>query len=280
MTADGPYRPVATGSLDTSVAHPSRVYDHWLGGKDHYPPDAEAARAVAEVHPGVVAQARANRALLARAVHHLVADVGLRQVLDVGCGLPSAPNVHQVAQAVDPQTRVLYLDNDPIVRVYGQALLSGTPGTVDVLDGDLRDPDRLLEDAARTLDLDRPVALLLLMVLQLVPDDDGSRDLVAALVDRLAPGSHVVLSHPLDTGDPAAAAGVAAYNRAVGVPMVLRSAEQVLRFVAGLDVVDPGPVPLDRWRPGPVPAGPLHAQGASGGTGAAAPALCVVARKP
>jgi hypothetical protein len=258
--------------IDTSVAHPARVYDFWLGGKDHYPADAEAGQAVVDANPGILPGVRANRAFLGRAVRFLVAEAGVTQILDIGTGLPSANNVHQVAQEIDPGARIVYVDNDPIVLVHAHALLTGTPGTIDYLDADLRDPAGIVDRAAGTLDFDRPIALLLLMTLQFVTDDAAAYGIVSALVDALAPGSYLVLSHPARTDHDASNTGTALYNQKVATAMVRRSQAQIARFFDGLELVEPGLVPMAHWRPAAdAPPPPVETF---------SPALGGVARKP
>ncbi len=238
----------ALAKLDTTVAHPARVYDYWLGGKDNFGPDREAAEQVIAINPGIVPGVRMNRAFLVRAVRHLAASEGIRQFLDLGTGLPSANNVHEVAQSVAPEARVVYVDNDPIVLVHAHALLTGTQGTVNYIDADIRDPGAILRECARTLDLTRPVALLLLMTLQFLPDDDEAHGVVSALMDALPSGSFLVVSHPA-TDERAGNQGTARYNQVVSTKMVRRSREEVSRFFAGLELLAPGVVYLPDWRP-------------------------------
>ena len=183
--------------IDTSTAHSARIYNYWLGGKDNFPADREAAQAAMAANPGIVADVRANRAFLARAVRYLVAEAGTRQFLDIGTGLPTADNTHEVAQAVAPESRVVYVDNDPVVLTHARALLSSTPeGAAAFLDADLREPELILKSAARTLDLGQPVALMLLIILHLIPDAEHPEQIVARLMNALPAGSYLVLSHP------------------------------------------------------------------------------------
>ena len=240
--------------FDASVPHPARVYGYWLGGKDHYPADREAAEQVIRCRPQVVAGARANRAFLAQVVRFL-AECGVRQFLDIGTGLPAPGSTHQVAQTVAPECRIVYVDNDPLVLVHARALLTSTAqGSCDYLEADLRDTPAVVAGAARTLDFTRPAAVLLLAVLHFIPDSDDPAGIVAALARQLAPGSYVVISHL--TGDFApdpVAAGVAAYNALVPAALVPRTHSQVSALFAGLPMVPPGVVPLTEWRS--VPAG-------------------------
>ncbi|MBL8930429.1 MAG: SAM-dependent methyltransferase [Kineosporiaceae bacterium] len=271
MTAGG--QDSALGSvpvrIDTSIAHPARVYDYWLGGKDNYPADREAAEAVIRANPGIVPGVRANRAFLVRAVRHLVGEAGISQILDLGTGLPAVDNVHEVAQAINPDTRVVYVDNDPIVLVHAHALLVGSPGTIAYLDADLHQPAEVLRRAGQTLDLDRPVGLLLLMTLQFLVED--AYDVLGELIGALAPGSYLAVSHPLrDDAVGIANAATSKYNEKVGTQMVRRTREEITRFFDGLELIEPGVVSLDQWRPAP-DAGPSTDY---------SPALCGVARKP
>jgi S-adenosyl methyltransferase len=265
----------ATGlaDIDVSVAHPARVYDAWLGGKDHFASDRAAAEQVMAANPGIGPAVRSNRAFLARAVRFLATECGIRQFLDLGTGLPSADNVHEVAQAAAPGTRVVYVDDDPIVLVHARALLTGAPGSVTYLEADLRDVSRILEAAQPTLDLSLPVAVMLLMTLQFVPDDDGPHELVRRYMDALPSGSYLVISHPAsDGGTPALVANRATerYNELVSMRMTRRTREQFEAFFEGLEFVDPGVVQMWQWRtdPGGQPP-PLIS-----------PAYCAVARKP
>jgi len=183
--------------LDTTVAHMARVYDYWLGGEDNFPGDRRAARAAIRDFPGIVEGVREQRAFLGRAVGYLAGPSGIRQFLDIGTGLPSANNTHEVAQAVTPEARVVYVDNDPLVLAHAQALLaSGPDGVTAYLDADLRDTGAILRRAARILDFSRPVAILLIGILQLIPDEDEPYALVRQLVDAVPPGSWQVIAHP------------------------------------------------------------------------------------
>ncbi len=235
------------------MAHPARVYNVWLGGKDHFAPDREAAQKVAGCRPQVVAGARANRQFLGRVVRYLAGTRGVSQFLDIGTGLPAPDNTHEVAQALNPAARVVYADNDPVVLAHARALLTSRPGgTCDYLDADLHDPAAILAGAARTLDLGRPAAVLLLAVLHFLPDADDPAGILAALAAGLAPGSFVALSHVTSDFAPAAvASGVAAYNEAVPAGITARSHAEVTALLGGLSLVPPGVVPVSEWRPDP-----------------------------
>ncbi|HEV3295831.1 MAG TPA: SAM-dependent methyltransferase, partial [Streptosporangiaceae bacterium] len=214
--------------FDTSVAHPARVYDYWLGGKDHFPADRRAAEDVIRHRPQVVAGARANRAFLARVVRFLAAERGIRQFLDIGTGLPAADNTHQVAQATAPAARVVYVDNDPLILLHARALLTSTPqGACDYIQADLRDPAAILTQAARTLDFTQPVAVLLLAVLHFLPDADDPAATVATLAAALAPGSCLAISHlTADLAPQQVTDAIGAYNATVPVPVTARTHAQ------------------------------------------------------
>jgi len=237
--------------FDPSVAHPARVYAYWLGGKDHYLADRQAAEEVIRRRPQVVAGARANRAFLARVVRYLAAECGIRQFLDIGTGLPSPGSTHQVAQAIAPQCRVVYVDNDPLVLVHARALLTSTPhGVCEYIDADLRDTAAIVAQAAKALDFTQPAAVLLVAVLHFIPDADDPAQIVAALAAALAPGSYVVISHlTADRAPTQVGAGVAAYNTRVPAGLTARTHSQVSALFGGLPLVPPGVVPVTEWRP-------------------------------
>jgi hypothetical protein len=259
--------------LDTTVSHSARIWNYWLGGKDNYAVDREAGDKVAAMLPSIVAQARADRAFLGRAVRYLAGEEGIRQFLDIGTGLPTAENTHEVAQRVAPQSRIVYADNDPLVLAHARALLTSTAeGACDYVDGDLREPGKILAQAARTLDFSQPAALMLLGILHHIPDTEEAYSIVGQLVAALAPGSFVVINHSTSAVHGAAMEEAVAHWNRVGTPsMTLRSPEQIARFFDGLDLLAPGVVSCSRWRPD------LSA-------GAALPAevdeFCGVARKP
>jgi S-adenosyl methyltransferase len=238
-------------AFDSSVAHIARVYNYWLGGKDNYAADRAAGdRTIAEF-PGIVASARANRAFLRRAVRFLVTEAGIRQFLDVGTGIPSSDNTHEVAQSLAPQSRVVYVDNDPVVLAHARALLTSAPeGATDYLDADLRKPGPILARAQQTLDFSRPVAVMLLAVLQLVGDDDDPYQVVADLLAAVPSGSYLALSHPTsDVQQDQVTAMVARLNDLVAEKVRTRDRDQVARFFSGLDIVAPGLVNVSEWRP-------------------------------
>jgi hypothetical protein len=255
--AVNPTRPAPPGTdttsrFNTTVPHPARVYSYWLGGKDHFAADRQAAEEVKRHRPQVVASAWANRAFLARVVRFLAGQCGIGQFVDIGTGLPAAANTHEVAQEVDPSCRVVYVDNDPLVLAHARALLaSATPqGGCAYVDGDLREPEAIVAQAARTLDFTRPAAVLLLAVAHFLPDADGPAEIVALLVSVLAPGSYLAISHL--TGDFApgqVTAAVAAYNALAPVPVIARTHAQVSALFGGLPLLAPGVVPVAEWRP-------------------------------
>jgi S-adenosyl methyltransferase len=237
-------------AFDASVPHPARVYAYWLGGKDHYPADRHAAEEVVRRRPQVVAGARANRAFLTQVVRFLAAECGIRQFLDIGIGLPAPHNTHEVAQAIAPDSRIVYVDNDPLVLVHARALLTSTgQGSCDYVDADLRDTSAIMAEAVRTLDFTRPVAILLLSVLHFISDADDPAGIITALARQLAPGSFVVISHlTIDFAPGPVTAGVAAYNALVPTALIPRSHAQVSALFGGLPLVPPGVVPVTEWR--------------------------------
>lgn len=241
----------AASALDTSVPHSARLWNYLLGGKDNFAADREAAEQVLAFLPELVQSARFNREFLGRAVRHLAGEAGVRQFLDIGTGLPTANNTHQVAQAVAPASRVVYVDNDPMVLVHARALLTSSPeGATDYIEADLRDPETILEQARRTLDFTQPVAIMLLGILNFVVDDAEATAVVRRLVDAVPAGSYLVISHPTREVSPEAVdRAVQMWNTGGAAPMCVRTPEQILRFFDGLDLLEPGLVTCSRWRP-------------------------------
>ena len=230
------------------------MYNYWLGGKDNFAADREAAEQAIAANPGIVADVRANRAFLIRAVRCLAEERGIRQFLDIGTGLPTASNTHEVAQAVIPEARILYVDNDPVVLSHAQALLTSTPeGATAYLEADLRDVPAIVRPAARTLDFGEPVALMLLIVLHLIPDTDNPYNIVADLLRALPSGSYVVLSHPAsDIRTVQMAEMTSRVNeRMSGPKATMRDRAAVTRFFDGLELLEPGVVQPQQWRPEP-----------------------------
>lgn len=258
-------------SIDSSVPHSARVWNYFLGGKDNYPVDQEMGDQYRAIFPEIIDIARTDRAFLGRAVRHLAGEAGIRQFLDIGTGLPTMDNTHEVAQRVSPDARIVYVDNDPLVLTHAQALLTSSPeGACDYIDADLRDPDRILAAAAETLDFDRPVAIMLLGILHFVPDYDEVHGIVMRLLDAVPPGSHLALTHAtFDLGGQTASAANAeaqrAWNEKATETITPRTREQVLGFFDGLDLLEPGLVSMSRWRPEAAPWGePPEVSGFSG----------------
>jgi hypothetical protein len=240
--------------IDTTKPHPARIYDYFLGGKDNFAADRETARQVATAWPAIRTSVRENRAFLARAVRYLAAEAGIDQFLDIGSGLPSVGNVHEVAQSVIPSARVVYVDNDPIVHVHGRALLASKPeGKCAYIQADLRQPKKILEHPVvrETLDLDRPIGLILVAVIHFLMPEDDPADIVRVLVDALAPGSYVVASHgSIEYGTKEEADAVLGPFRAAGVAIAPRDARDFADLVFdGLELVSPGVVLIPEWRP-------------------------------
>ncbi|MDQ1007185.1 hypothetical protein QFZ82_001670 [Streptomyces sp. V4I23] len=239
-----------TDRIDTSRPHPARVYDWFLGGKDNYPVDEELGRQIMGVDGTARHVARTNRWFMQRVTRWMAREAGVRQYLDIGTGIPTEPNLHQIAQAAAPESRVVYADNDPIVLTHAEALLRSTPeGVTDYIQADVREPERILEQARKTLDFTRPVSLSLVALTHFLDDDDHPYDLVEQLMAALPPGSHLVLSQLTADLDPAAVLrGVQMYS-AGGVTLVPRTHAEVSRFFDGLELVEPGVVQLTRWHP-------------------------------
>jgi hypothetical protein len=237
--------------LDTGTAHIARVYDYWLGGKDNFAADRAAGEEALGAFPGLISSVRANRAFLARAVRYLAGERGIRQFLDVGTGIPASSNTHEVAQVVAPETRVVYVDNDPMVLAHARALLSSGPqGATSYLDADLRDTGKILRAAADTLDFSQPVAVMLIAVLHLIGDADDPKAIIGALMDAVPPGSTLAISHvPNDMHMGAMADMSDRLNRLLSQPSTYRSQADVTALFDGLELVEPGVVPVQQWRP-------------------------------
>ncbi|GAA2185796.1 SAM-dependent methyltransferase [Micromonospora lupini] len=240
--------------IDTSVAHPARRYNYWLGGKDNFQADRDSGDAIAASFPSIRTAALENRRFLRRAVGYLAREAGIRQFLDIGTGIPTADNTHEVAQAVAPESRVVYVDNDPIVLAHARALLSSTPeGVTAYIDADLRDPERILRhpELLRAIDLAQPVALMLVAVLHFVPDDDDPYALVRRLLDALPAGSYLAASHATHEYLPPAIAEEAKAAAKGGGPhglINLRTRAEFTGFFTGLDVIEPGITSVAEWR--------------------------------
>lgn len=255
--------------IDTTVPHSARIWNFLLGGTDNFPVDRQAGEQIFRTFPGMVDMARRSRQMLTRVVRFLADEAGIRQFLDIGTGLPTMDNTHEVAQRIAPEARVVYVDNDPLVLVHARALLTSSPeGATDYIEADVRDPEPILAQAARTLDFEEPVALMLMGILGLVDDYDQARDVVRRLMAPLTSGSYLAVYDGTDD-DPAYTAAIEAFNSGSGaVPYTPRSREKIARYLDGLDVLPPGVVPVTRWRP--EPDGELPEVACAGG----------VARKP
>jgi S-adenosyl methyltransferase len=261
----------APSGLDTNVPHIARVYDYWLGGKDNFAVDREAAEQVIAAYPGILRDVRAQRAFLSNAVSYLAGVAGIRQFLDIGTGIPTANNTHEVAQDVEPGCQVVYVDNDPMVLVHARALLVGVTAPTAYIDADLRDTGKVLAEAARLLDFTKPVAVMLISVLHLIPDEDDPYAIVARLLEAVPAGSWLALSHPARDVHPQQVTEAASrFNQLARAKATLRTRAEILRFFDGLELLEPGLVQVHQWRPGL--AAPGHHQEAAG--------YCGLARKP
>ncbi|WUI01255.1 SAM-dependent methyltransferase [Spirillospora sp. NBC_00431] len=254
--------------IDTSVPHSARIWNYWMGGKDNYPIDQQAGEQFAAIYPGVRDLARVSRYFISRVVQFLARDEGIRQFLDIGTGLPSHDNTHEVAQRVAPESRIVYVDNDPLVLAHARALLTSNDveGT-DYIDADLNDPQAIIDTARTKLDFDRPIALMLMGVLGHIPmtDDDAlARSIVERLKAALPAGSYLGVYDGTNT-DYAVVEATRLYNEGGSIPYELRSPEQITRFLDGFELVEPGVVRLDRWRPDHSPLGPSMAVDGWGG---------------
>jgi SAM-dependent methyltransferase len=240
------------GRLDLTVTNMARVYDYWLGGKDNFAADRLAAESAIAAYPGIRSSARANRAFLARTVRYLAETEGVRQFLDIGTGLPTVDNTHEVAQAAAPESRIVYVDNDPLVLAHARALLKSSPqGSTDYLDADLRDTDQILAQAADILDFGRPVAIMLVAILHYIPDLAQARQVVARLLDGVPPGSFLAISH---AGSDLFPDEIAAFEKSLneclpGDRHVARPYDEVERFFDGTELLTPGVVRVSEWRP-------------------------------
>jgi O-methyltransferase involved in polyketide biosynthesis len=239
--------------LDTSVAHSARIWDYWLGGKDNFPADREVGDYMLGLMPDLVDSARADRAFLGRAVRYLAGEAGIRQFLDIGTGLPTANNTHQVAQAVAPESRIVYVDNDPLVLAHARALLRSTPqGATAYIDADLHEPDKILQAAAHTLDFDQPVALMLLGILNFIIDDDEAHAIVNRLLDAVPSGSYLAIAHPTkEVHGEVMEEAVRRWNEDGSFQLTLRSRQELARFFDRLELLEPGVVSCSQWRPDP-----------------------------
>ncbi len=235
--------------IDHSKAHSARVWNFWLGGKDWYATDKDAGEQITRVYPGIVRTAQYQRMFLSRAVRFLAAEAGIRQFLDLGTGLPTVDNTHEVAQRVAPDAKIVYVDNDPLVLAHARALLTSTPeGETAYIDADVRSPEAILEKAAGLLDFSRPVAVTMLGILGHIPDEDRPADIVRRLLAPLAPGSYLAISDGTNT-DATLNEATTNYNARLAGDYTLRSPAEVTAFFDGLTLLDPGVVTIERWRP-------------------------------
>jgi len=254
-TSSTPSQRTDPPEIDATVPNSARIWNYWLGGKDNYPVDREVGDEYRAIYPEIVQVARASRQFLARAVLYLAGEAQVHQFLDIGTDLPTFNNTHDVAQRVAPGTRVVYVDNDPVVLAHARALLTSTKAVTAYVDADLHDPDEILAAAGRTLDFTRPIGLMMLGILGHISDDDEARSIVKRLLDALPSGSYLTIC---DGTNDLFEAGVEAqrlYNESGAVPYRLRSAQQIADFFEGLELVEPGVVSCPRWRPDPVAIG-------------------------
>ncbi|MFI6208284.1 SAM-dependent methyltransferase [Streptomyces sp. NPDC051041] len=252
--------------LNTGVAHNARVWNYWIGGKDNYEVDQRVGEQVAGMFPVIRDVARADREFLGRAVRFLAEERGIRQFLDIGTGLPTAENTHEIAQRIAPESRIVYVDNDPVVLAHARVLLTGTPeGATDYIDADVHDPDAFLERAARTLDLGRPVAVMMLGILNFVLDTDKARDIAHRVMAAVPSGSHLVLTHPTfdpDLGGEGQIPAMRFWNENATPPITARGRADVAAFLDGLELLEPGLVSCSRWRAEDPAAAPVPQFGA------------------
>jgi hypothetical protein len=236
-------------AFDTSIATPARIWNYWLGGKDHFSADRAAAEKILEIMPSMPQLAQAARAFLVGAVNRLATEYSIRQFLDIGTGLPVANNTHEVAQRAAPESRIVYTDYDPVVLTHARALLTSTPqGKTDYIHADLRNTSKILAEAAKTLDLTQPVAILLIDVLHFIPDADHPYEITRQLLAAVPAGSYLVISHAASDIQPEAAAEIAErYNQRSSAQLTLRTRQQVTSFFDGLDLMEPGVVPTRQW---------------------------------
>ena len=254
-TSSTPSQRTDPPEIDATVPNSARIWNYWLGGKDNYPVDREVGDEYRAIYPEIVQVARASRQFLARAVLYLAGEAQVHQFLDIGTGLPTFDNTHEVAQRVAETAKIVYVDNDPIVLAHARALLTSTKAVTAYVDADLHDPDEILAAAGRTLDFTRPIGLMMLGILGHIGDDDEARSIVKRLLDALPSGSYLTIC---DGTNDLFEAGVEAqrlYNESGAVPYRLRSAQQIADFFEGLELVEPGVVSCPRWRPDPVAIG-------------------------
>ncbi|HEV2370529.1 MAG TPA: SAM-dependent methyltransferase [Streptosporangiaceae bacterium] len=262
----------APPTINTSVPHSARIWNYWLGGKDFYPVDRQVGDQIAEMYPGIFPLARADRAFLGRAVRYLAGEAGIRQFLDIGTGLPTADNTHQVAQRKAPESRIVYVDNDPLVLVHARALLTSSPeGKTDYIDADLRDVDRILSEASRTLDFTQPVAIMLLGIMHFILGDDEGHSIVRRLIDAVPSGSYLAISHTAgDIDVERYLPTIELWNKHGEPKMRTRTQAEIAGFFDGLELLEPGVVMYTEWRPETIDIGEFPE----------VPGWCGLARKP
>ncbi|MFC4071935.1 SAM-dependent methyltransferase [Actinoplanes subglobosus] len=269
MTSDSPGRSWPQQPFDASVPQSARVWNYWLGGKDNFAPDRELGDQIEQILPGIRDIARESRLFLTRAVRYLVGDVGIRQFLDIGAGLPATDNTHTIAQILNPDARVVYVDNDPLVLAHARALLTGSAdGITACIEADIRDPDRILHSVERALDLTEPIGLMMLCVLGHIEDYEQARASVDRLVTALPPGSYVVVSDGTNVVDPEGSDEATRLSLKAGIPYIPRHPDQIAGYVHGLELVEPGVVSSSLWRSDP-----------GAGSPAVLDVFCGVARK-
>jgi S-adenosyl methyltransferase len=259
MDSEAPSSPSA--KIDTTVPVSARIWNYWLGGKDYYPVDKEAGDQFANIHPGIFETARSSRYFIARVVRYLAEEAGIRQFLDIGTGLPSHDNTHEIAQRVAPDARIVYVDNDPLVLAHARALLtSSAAGGTDYIDADLNQPGALLRIAREKLDFSRPVAIMLMGILAHIgnprEDDDHAVQVIMNELKAALPSGGFLAIYDSSDQDPDLVDALAKYNESGADPYRLRTPEQIARYFDGLELVEPGVVPIEHWRPDPSPFEP------------------------
>ncbi|GAA5050302.1 hypothetical protein HNP84_004107 [Thermocatellispora tengchongensis] len=241
-------RGAARRRINTQIPHSARVWDYWLGGTENYPADREVGDQILRVMPDLPVNARAERQFIRRVVRYLAGEAGVVQFLDIGTGIPTAGNTHEIAQSVNPAARIVYVDNDPVVLIHARELLHGSPeGAVDYIDADLRNPEPILQAATETLDFTQPIALLLMGVLEFVPDDEQARAAVRTLLHALPRGSYLGLAHSVHS--PSMDEAAARWNASDAAPIMLRTPADLEMFFEGLELMPPGVVSLPKWHP-------------------------------
>lgn len=240
---------MSESEIDTSKAHSARVWNYWLGGQDNYPADREAGDSILSVYPGILRTARFQRQFLGRAVRYLAREARIRQFLDIGTGLPTVDNTHEVAQRVAPESRIVYVDNDPLVLAHARALLTSTPeGHTEYIDCDVRDHERLLRQTAEVMDFSQPVAVMMLGILGHIQDKERPAEIVRAVTDAMPSGSYLAISDGTATNDVLVNA-TSDYNANLAGEYTLRSPQDIAAFFDGLRLIEPGVVTIERWRP-------------------------------